>query len=619
LDTASQDTSRVKIMASLSDYYKFRKPDSALYYGNSAAVLARKVNYTSGEVLAMTLMSIAHNSIGNYANALKINLQALNIAEKYRQTLNKAFLLLTMGTTYSYLKSYDQALIFMKEARALFESLDKVHMTIVTKSWIGETFMLANQLDSALYYTQSAYDQAIKVNNTYALYHVLTILGKVHHKRGEFDLALSSLRHSLRIAHTGYLFLNPNLAIAELYRDEGQPDSSIYYAKRSLEIAQESGFYSSIIDASIFLSEIYETLDPQKALLYSEMTIAYNDSLDYLRNSTAIETMTEFDEKERQYELESAKKDFQYRIRMNAFLGSSFTLLIIAIFLYRNNRSKKKAQEKIEKAYDQLKSTQTQLIQSEKMASLGELTAGIAHEIQNPLNFVNNFSELNDELLDELKEAITNNDQEEIAAIYNDLKENESKIKHHGQRAEGIVKGMLEHSRTSDGKKEPTDMNQLADEYLRFAYHGMRAKDKSFNADFKTEFDPNLPKINVVPQDIGRVLLNLINNAFYAVNQKSQRHSEQSEESYEYQPEVLVSTRHLDGKIEISVNDNGEGVPEEVRDKIFQPFFTTKPTGSGTGLGLSISYDIVKAHGGEIKVESEAGIGSEFIIHLPIV
>jgi len=266
----------------------------------------------------------------------------------------------------------------------------------------------------------------------------------------------------------------------------------------------------------------------------------------------------------------------------------------------------------LSESLENLKATQSQLIQSEKMASLGELTAGIAHEIQNPLNFVNNFSEVNDELLDELKEAIANNDQEEIEAIYNDLKENESKIKHHGQRAEGIVKGMLQHSRTSQGEKEPTDINALADEYLRLAYHGMRAKDKFFNADFKTNFDNSLPKLNIVPQDIGRVLLNLINNAFYVVDKRSKEQIEG------YKPEVQVRTSKVDGSVQISVKDNGSGIPAEIKDKIFQPFFTTKPTGSGTGLGLSLSYDIVKAHGGEIKVNSKDGEGSKFAINIPI-
>ncbi|MBS1631950.1 MAG: HAMP domain-containing histidine kinase [Bacteroidetes bacterium] len=244
------------------------------------------------------------------------------------------------------------------------------------------------------------------------------------------------------------------------------------------------------------------------------------------------------------------------------------------------------------------------------MASLGELTAGIAHEIQNPLNFVNNFSEVSAELVDEMNEEITKGNLADAKEIANDLKQNLEKINHHGKRAGDIVKSMLQHSRTSSGQKELTDINAFCDEYLRLSYHGLRAKDKSFNAEFKTDFDTSLPKINVVAQDIGRVVLNLINNAFYAVNEKKKSGIE------DYNPTVTVSTKKINDKVEIKVSDNGNGIPEKIKDKIFQPFFTTKPTGSGTGLGLSLSYDIVKAHGGEIKVETKEGEGTEFVILL---
>jgi signal transduction histidine kinase len=260
-----------------------------------------------------------------------------------------------------------------------------------------------------------------------------------------------------------------------------------------------------------------------------------------------------------------------------------------------------------------LKQTQSQLIQSEKMASLGELTAGIAHEIQNPLNFVNNFSDVNQELVDELQTELKTGNVEEAISISNDIKENEEKINHHGKRADAIVKGMLQHSRKSSGQKEPTDINALADEYLPLSYHGLRAKDKNFNATIETDFDNSIGKINVVAQDIGRVLLNLFNNAFYAVNEHKTLNP------ISYNPAIFVKTEKCDDKIQITVKDNGKGIPQKIIDKIFQPFFTTKPTGSGTGLGLSLSYDIVKAHGGEIKVESKEGEGSEFVIQLPIV
>lgn len=264
------------------------------------------------------------------------------------------------------------------------------------------------------------------------------------------------------------------------------------------------------------------------------------------------------------------------------------------------------------KSLQELKAAQAQLIHSEKMASLGELTAGIAHEIQNPLNFVNNFSEVSKELIDEMKQEIKKANYEEVTAIADDISANLEKILHHGKRADGIVKGMLQHSRSNNGVKEPTNINALADEYLRLAYHGLRAKDKSFNAAMKTDFDETIGNINVVPQDIGRVILNLITNAFYVVTERKKGMDDG------YEPTVSVSTKKIGSNVEIRVSDNGNGIPKEVLGKIFQPFFTTKPTGQGTGLGLSMSYDIVtNGHGGELQVKTREGDGAEFIIILP--
>lgn len=269
--------------------------------------------------------------------------------------------------------------------------------------------------------------------------------------------------------------------------------------------------------------------------------------------------------------------------------------------------------EALEQTVQELKATQAQLIQQEKLASLGELTAGIAHEIQNPLNFVNNFSEVSMELIDEMNEELARGDAEEAAAIAEDIKQNLEKIRHHGKRADGIVKGMLQHSRASTGQKEPADINVLADEYLRLAYHGLRAKDKMFNAELITHLDAGLSKVNIIPQDVGRVLLNLFTNAFYATMQKKKLNGS------DYKPTVSVTTRKHEDEVVITVRDNGTGIPEDVKDKIMQPFFTTKPTGEGTGLGLSLSYDIiVKGHGGKINVETAEGEFTEFTISLPL-
>jgi len=355
--------------------------------------------------------------------------------------------------------------------------------------------------------------------------------------------------------------------------------------------------------------------------------INFGDSLQNSFNRNNIASY-ENEQVEIKRELEIQQLEIQKKTQRNYFvLGGVFLLFISGGFYSRLQYMRKvrrqledknllieMEKQRAEQTLDDLKNTQVQLIQSEKMASLGELTAGIAHEIQNPLNFVNNFSEVNTELIDELSEEIDKGNLDEVKAIASDIKENEQKINHHGKRADAIVKGMLQHSRSSSGVKEPTDINALADEYLRLAYHGLRAKDKSFNSTMKTDFDGSIGKINVIPQDIGRVILNLITNAFYVVTEKKKLIGEG------YEPTVSVSTKKDGNKVFISVKDNGNGIPEHVLDKIFQPFFTTKPTGEGTGLGLSMSYDIItKGHGGTLKVETIDKNGSEFIIQIPIV
>ena len=341
----------------------------------------------------------------------------------------------------------------------------------------------------------------------------------------------------------------------------------------------------------------------------------------------SFETEQQMNEKE----LSIAKLENQNKISSlsrNFSIGIATLLLLIVAGIYNRFQTKKKANLVLEETLSNLKSTQSQLIQSEKMASLGELTAGIAHEIQNPLNFVNNFSEVSTELVDEMKDELAAGNWQLATELADDVKQNLEKINHHGKRAADIVKGMLQHSRNSSGTKESTDINKLTDEYLRLAYHGLRAKDKSFNAMMKTDFDESIGKIDIIPQDIGRVILNLITNAFYAVQMRVEtRHAlslQQPTHQPDYNPTVTVSTKliippagGMRGAL-ISVRDNGNGIPQKVLDKIFQPFFTTKPTGEGTGLGLSLAYDIVKAHGGELKVETKEGEGCEFFITIPI-
>jgi signal transduction histidine kinase len=397
-------------------------------------------------------------------------------------------------------------------------------------------------------------------------------------------------------------------------------DSAIRYSQLGMKLSEEKHFLHYAMDAARALSQAYQSKkEPDSVVRYLGVALMLRDSIFNL-NSIRQFQLIGFNEEQRQKEILLAQERYRNQVRLYGLIAALLVFLIIAFILYRNNRQKQKAntllnaqKKEIEQTLSTLKSTQQQLIQSEKMASLGELTAGIAHEIQNPLNFVNNFSEVNNELLTEMKDELNKGNIKDAKAIADAVIENELKINHHGKRADGIVRGMLQHSHASSGQKEPTDINALADEYLRLSYQGLRARDKSFQASIQTVFDPAIGKLNIIPQDIGRVLINLFNNAFYAISEKDKS------KLNGYGPQVIVSSRRNGSWIEIQVKDNGPGIPANIIDKIFQPFYTSKPTGQGTGLGLSISYDIVKAHGGELSVKSVVGEGAEFLVRLPLV
>jgi signal transduction histidine kinase len=400
--------------------------------------------------------------------------------------------------------------------------------------------------------------------------------------------------------------------IAEHFRRNQQLDSCFYYAKMANAAVENTVFSYLMAKPAKMLSEIYDGKNADSTVKYLKIYLKTNEVINSTRVTQQLQVMA-FEEEQRKMELEQTRKEAQARIKIYFLIAVLLLVSLFGLLMLRNNKQKQKINAKLENTLANLQATQKQLVQSEKMASLGELTAGIAHEIQNPLNFVNNFSEVSTELVKEMVQEVDKGNTDEVKAIAKDVVQNLEKINHHGQRAADIVKGMLQHSRSSSGVKEPTDINALADEYFRLAYHGLRAKDKTFNATMKTDFDESIGKINIIPKDIGRVVLNLITNAFYAVNEKSKQGITN------YEPTVSVVTKKVNHQVEISVTDNGNGIPANIVDKIFQPFFTTKPTGQGTGLGLSLSYDIVKGHGGEIMVESKEGVGSDFIIQLPIV
>jgi signal transduction histidine kinase len=418
--------------------------------------------------------------------------------------------------------------------------------------------------------------------------------------------------------------------MSKLFSDKAMFDSAMKYARLAATASNRSSEQLLKLETALLLQQLYAEQNlTDSAYKYLLQATALKDSLFGPEKLAAVQLLSikeaEKIERAAQKKL-TEQKLATTNLKISVLLAVIIGISALSIVLIRNNKQKQKAnlllqkqkqetvnqKDKLEITLANLRTTQSQLIQAEKMAALGELTAGIAHEIQNPLNFVKNFAEVNTELLEELDQANDEGKRREVKAITIELKDNEKKIVQHGRRADAIVKGMLQHSRGATGERQLANINALVEEYLRLAYHGYRAKEQSFNADLTTGFDSRIEEMDLVPHEIGRVLLNLFNNAFYAVQQKRALLNGQ------YQPLVLVSTKKEGNQVHITVRDNGTGIPPRVAEKIFQPFFTTKPTGEGTGLGLSLSYEIVtKGHGGELKVESKEGEGSEFVIVLP--
>ncbi len=667
-------TDKVKFLISEQLYGQYEEldRDSALFYAEKGLTLANK----NGQNLAIsyTLASKGYQFTqkGRYGDALQCHLQSIDIFKKSASEEDSWLLYLYdnpdslklsiwsrthqfMAILMSYTQNYEQAIFHLKEVKkTAFIHNNKARLG-TADAVLARVYIKLNKLDSALIFAINAEKLRLQAGNKGMLSTVYWYQGDIYSLKGNARQAIQ--QHKMGI-HFGKEFQNLSglarnyFALTKIYLTTNEKDSSLYYAKKSLETIK---ILKSAAQEDIDMGRAFENLymcyrqinQLDSAFKYQGLALVAKDSIYQGRiNSLADFQKLSFNEQMRLQELEKEKENYQNQLKQYALFTGLAVFLLIALIYYSNNIKQKKAnillkeqKEKVEKTLSQLKSTQSQLIQSEKMASLGELTAGIAHEIQNPLNFVNNFSEVSVDLAKELKEEVEKPeiDKELIIDLATDLSQNQEKINHHGKRASDIVKGMLEHSRKSTGEKELTDINALCDEYLRLAYHGLRAKDKSFNATMETHFDPNMPKIDIIPQDIGRVLLNVINNACYAVNERS-KNAEWADSPLglpaeqvgaggkdgkkmesNYIPTVSITTQLIaNTQLLIAIKDNGSGIPDTIKDKIFQPFFTTKPTGQGTGLGLSLAYDIVKAHGGELKVQTKEGEGSEFIIQLPI-
>jgi len=583
-------------------YYDKKEFDRSLTYARMADTISRTLKYNGGRVRSLAHIAFVYAGRGNWPKSFVTVDEAWPLAQKaYPQQL--PFLCSIMFMNYAFKGDLNTAMSwgFKSLNESVFQTLPDEGKW-PTYVQLANGYAVVDRLDSAEYYASFLKTYiSKKLNPPGMLENSYRVLGFIATKKKNYEEAIDYYGRDTANA-TG---------MAQVYEELKQPDSAIHYAKIGLDYAIRMDFPIDVITNSSILARLYHESNPKLAYNYLQTCTAAKDTLYNANRAKGAEERSLAQQKE-QFQKQSQAATFQNRIIQISLLALAAVFLVSSVLFFRSNRVKRTANRKLEKAYAELKATQTQLIQSEKMASLGELTAGIAHEIQNPLNFVNNFSDVNKELLSEMKVEMDKGNLEDARVIANDVIDNEEKISHHGKRADAIVKGMLQHSRTSSGQKEPTDINKLADEYLRLAYQGFRAKDKSFNATIVSEFDQNISSVNIIPQEIGRVILNLINNAFYAVNEK------QKQNLNGYEPTVTVSTKRNTGMVAILVRDNGNGIPQKVLDKIFQPFFTTKPTGQGTGLGLSLAYDIVKAHGGEIKVETKEGEGSEFIVLIPV-
>ena len=609
----------------------YSRPLDAMKYARQGLALSEKAKYALGAARNLNRIGSIYRNVGSYAKALESHMEALRVAEENGDLDGMARINNSIGILYSEQKDSKKAIKYFTKTQNLAQQLHDDKLLEIALTNLGFDYALIDELDSAQSSTLRAYELAVRQGHKSSSGVLFLNLGYVHYRKKEYSLALAYYRRSVPISeavndkrYLGQTYFE----MARTFREMSALDSCLIYAQKSLELAQEIDNPKNILDISTLLTEFYEDRDKAKAYEYFKIATQAKEKMFDREKVKQIQSL-DFKEQMRVQQVENDKVENQRSILTRTLIAGLAAVMLIAFLLYRISRIRQKANVLLQKQKDELlgtltelKNTQAQLIQAEKMASLGELTAGIAHEIQNPLNFVNNYAELNVELLEELLleggESFGYAQDEKrkgrlMREIALDLAENEAKILHHGKLAEAIVRGMQQHSRRSSGSRERTDINALTSEYTELAYNGMTAKDKLSKDVMKLDLAADLPELDIIPGDIGRVVLNLLDNAFYAIIEKKQ-HSPDN-----YQPAISVSTRRRDGMVEISVKDNGTGIAPEHIDKLFQPFFTTKPTGRGTGLGLSLPYDIVtKGHNGRLGVVSEVGKGTEFTLILKV-
>lgn len=662
LAEATADSARFEIGRQLYTYYEELNRDSALYYSEMRLSLAKKNKRKIEEAYILGQKAYQLAYLGKFGESLTCLLQAFEIARDkkydeqaswrltdYSKAGHERLLTLSMvhhmkGHLMRQTNNIKEQIRETRAGRDIALDIDNKFRIAVADMVLGSAYIARSMPDSAYFFAREGEQAAVQGNVKKYLGYIWFVLGDVYLLKNEREQAVRYYHIALNTSLKHYNLTNASGSYVRLinyHKIQQNLDSMLFYSLKNLETVKGMGSVTSAAGLDINIGTANEHVyvayaarnNMDSAFKYQALALISKDSISksQLNNLSDFQQLT-FEEQTRLQNIEKEKINSQNRFRIYILMTGLGMVMLVAFLLFRNNQYRKKAnlvlneqKNELQTTLSALKSTQAQLIQSEKMASLGELTAGIAHEIQNPLNFVTNFSEVSNELVDEMLAELENGEVPEAKAIADDIKRNLEKINHHGKRADAIVKGMLQHSRSSNGKKEPTDINALCDEYLRLGYHGIRAKDKSFNAAISTDFDTDIEKISIISQDIGRVILNMLTNAFYAVNEKKAK----SEAGYG--PAVSIATRSIPypsgaalksivktAGVEIRISDNGPGIPQGIRDKIFQPFFTTKPTGQGTGLGLSLSYEIVKAHGGQLKVETKENEGTVFIITLPV-
>lgn len=602
------------------------KYDSSIFFYEKAISISKHAGSNNGMARYYSNIAIGYQQQSNFPMALQYQQKSLKLYEELgNNETGQAYTLMNMANTYQNMGDYERAESRLLESIEIAKKVKLANVELYGYSNLSSLYSDEKKWQRSYDYANKAAELGGEMGDQGIQSASISKASTALVNLGQPEKAITLSKKAIELAEASLVPLNVFQAYSSMgfaLMAQGNCAEGIPFFEKGFESIKDADIYTTNIGlVTKQLSECYEkTENFSKALELFKMSTAISDSVskkENIRKATEQTMNFEFEKKIHDAKVIQDAKDEITQTRQLALIIGLLLSLVIIFGSFVGYFGKKKAnvlllnqKKEVEKTLIKLKSTQSQLIQSEKMASLGELTAGIAHEIQNPLNFVNNFSEVSSELFDEMKEEFKKGDTKEGFAIADDIKQNLEKITRHGKRADAIVKGMLAHSRSSSGEKVPTDINALADEYLRLSYHGLRAREKTFNADFKTEFDPDLPKLNVVPQDIGRVLLNLINNAFQA--------SVSEKDLTGLNPTVIVSTKDLGNKIQITVTDNGPGIPDDIKDKIFQPFFTTKPTGQGTGLGLSLSYDIVKAYGGDIKIVKSRSNGTVFSVDLPI-